>query len=171
MVSIEAEHTSKTIAKSNAEWKVIENYGCSLSSIKMFPTIVSFEKTEDAPYLEYIINVNEDLEYTLTTYVAPSNNLYVNSRLRYGVSFDGQVPIIADTLPVNFVAGTNGNESWEKAVMENIHTTTTRHRLTKGTHTLHFYGLDAGLVLQKLVLSKGKLPNSFFGPEESFYIQ
>jgi len=169
VVSIEAEHTSKTKAKSNVEWKVIENYGCSLSSVKMFPTTVSFEKIEDAPYLEYIINLSQDLDYTLTTYFAPTNNLYTNSRLRYGVSFDGEAPIIANALPESFVAGTNGNKSWEEAVMENIHITTTRHRLTKGTHTLRFYGLDAGLVLQKLVLSKEKLPNSFFGPEESFY--
>ena len=76
VVAIEAEHMSSNRAKSNVEWKVIENYGRSLSSVKMFPTTVSFEKTEDAPYLEYIMNVNEDLEYTLTTYVAPTNNLY-----------------------------------------------------------------------------------------------
>ena len=44
------------------------------------------------------------------------------------------------------------------------------HKLTNGIHTLRFYGLDAGLVLQKLVLSKGELKASFFGPEESFYV-
>jgi len=44
------------------------------------------------------------------------------------------------------------------------------HKLTKGTHNLRFYGLDAGLMLQKLVLSKGKLKAFFFGTEESFYV-
>lgn len=53
--------------------------------------------------------------------------------------------------------------------MNNIHTSTTTHKLKKGTHTLHFYGLDAGLVLQKLVLTKNPLPYSYFGPQESFY--
>ncbi|MBU3112520.1 glycosyl hydrolase 115 family protein [Clostridium lacusfryxellense] len=168
VVSIEAEHTSNNVAKSNVEWKQIENYGRYLSCLKMFPTTVPFENPKDAPYLEYTINVNEDFEYTLTTYVAPTNNLYVNSRLRYGVSFDGEEPIIADALPVNFVAGTNGNHSWEEAVMENIHTTTTNHKLGKGIHTLSFYGLDAGIVLQKLVLSKGKLPDSFLDQKRAF---
>ena len=74
MVSIEAEHTCNSVAKSNGEWKVIENYGRTLSSVKMFPTTVSFERAEDAPYLEYIININEEVEYTLTTYIAPTNN-------------------------------------------------------------------------------------------------
>ncbi|MNE85228.1 hypothetical protein D3C80_1822060 [compost metagenome] len=53
--------------------------------------------------------------------------------------------------------------------MDNIHTRTTRHVLTKGIHILRFYGLDAGLVLQKLVLSALPLPYSYLGPEESYY--
>jgi hypothetical protein len=170
VVAIEAEHASNIVAKSNVEWKVIENYGRTLSCVKMFPSTVSFEKPEDAPYLEYIIKTNEDLEYTLTTYVAPTNNLFEKSRLKYAVSFDGETPTIADTLAKDFYAGNYDNDTWCDAVLENIHITTTKHKLTRGIHTLRFYGLDAGLVLQKLVLSKEMLPNSFFGPEESFYV-
>jgi hypothetical protein len=170
VVSIEAEHVANNVAKSNVEWKALENYGRTLSSVKMFPTTVSFEKSEDAPYLEYLLKVNEDAEYTLTTYVAPTNNLYEKSRLKYAVAFDGEISTIADALPKNFIAGSYVNNIWCDAVLENIHITTTVHKLTKGIHRLRFYGLDAGLVLQKLVLSKGKLKASFFGPEESFYV-
>lgn len=169
VVSIEAEHAANNVAKSNTEWKVLKNYGRTLSSVKMFPTTVSFEKPEDAPYLEYLLKVNEDAEYTLTTYVAPTNNLYEKSRLKYAVAFDGETPTIADALPKDFIAGSYVNDIWCDAVLNNIHITTTVHKLTKGMHKLRFYGLDAGLVLQKLVLSKGKLKASFFGPEESFY--
>ncbi|MNJ04686.1 hypothetical protein D3C73_1655580 [compost metagenome] len=52
--------------------------------------------------------------------------------------------------------------------MDNIHLAKTCHALTAGVHTLRFYGLDAGLVLQKLVLSTEPLPSSYFGPEESY---
>lgn len=171
VISIEAEHVANNIAKSDVKWKILENYGRTLSSMKMFPTTVSFEKAEDAPYLEYILRANEDAEYTLTTYVAPTNNLSKNSRLKYAVAFEDETPIIADALPKDFIAGDYDNYVWCNAVLENIHITTTTHKLTKGIHTLRFYGLDAGLVLQKLVLSKGKLPNSYFGPEESFSIE
>lgn len=169
IVSIEAEHFSSNIAKAGVEWKVINNYGRSLSSLKMFPTTTSFEKAEDAPYLEYKLYLDEDADYTLTVFTAPTNNLSYNSRLRYAVSFDGEAAIIADTLPNNFYAG--GSAAWNKAVMDNAVMTQTKHRLSKGVHTLRFYGLDAGLVLQKLVLSKGGgLPYSFFGPQESYYV-
>ncbi len=170
VIAIEAEHAAKMIAKSNVKWKVIKNYGRTLSSVKMFPTTVSFVRPEDAPYLEYLIEVSEDKGYTLTTYVAPTNNLYKKSRLKYGVSFDGGIVTIADALPQDFVAGDYDNEQWCDAVLDNIHVTCTKHMLTKGTHTLRLYGLDAGLVLQKLVLSKQKLPASFFGPQESFFV-
>lgn len=170
VISIEAEHTANNVARSNVEWKVLKNYGRTLSSVKMFPTTVSFEKTEEAPYLEYLLRVNEDSEYTLTTYVAPTNNLYEKSRLKYAVAFDSEAPTIADALPKDFFAGSYVNNIWCDAVLENIHITSTVHKLSKGIHTLRFYGLDAGLVLQKLVLSKGKLPYSYFGPEESFYV-
>ncbi|NLJ97221.1 MAG: hypothetical protein GX321_08710 [Clostridiales bacterium] len=167
-VSIEAEHFTSRESKAGVEWKVIDNYGRSLSSLKMFPTDVSFEKPEEAPYLEYTLYVDEDADYILTTYTAPTNNLSHTSRLKYGVQFDNNTPVIADILPPDFIAG--DSNAWGNAVMANALIKSTPHRLTKGTHTLRFYGLDAGVVLQKLVLSKGPLPASYFGPEESYYV-
>ncbi len=171
VVSIEAEHAFNMVEKANVKWKVLENYGRSLSSVKMFPTTVFFDKPEEAPYLEYKVELSEDREYILTTYTAPSNNIYKKSRLRYGVAFDGGATTIVDALPKDFVAGDYDNEPWCDGVLDNIHITCTNHLLTKGIHTLRFYGLDAGLVLQKLVLSKEKLKASFFGPEESFFVK
>ncbi|MDP4089951.1 MAG: glycosyl hydrolase 115 family protein, partial [Bacillota bacterium] len=170
VVSIEAEHTANKATKGGVEWKVIENYGRTLSSMKMFPSTVSFEKPEDAPYLEYSFRVNEDAEYILTTYTAPTNNLYKNGRLKFAAAFDGETPTAADALSKDFIAGDHSNYDWCNAVLDNIHITETTHKLTKGVHTLRFYGLDAGLVLQKLVLSRGKLPASYLGPEESYYV-
>lgn len=170
LVSMEAEHYTNNIPKAGVEWRVLENYGRTLSSVKMFPTTVSFEKPEAAPYLEYSIMVREASEYTLTVYTAPTNNILEKSRLRYGVAFDGEKPVVADALPPEFAAGSYINNIWCNAVLENIHVSKTVHRLSSGVHTLRFYGFDAGLVLQKLVLSKGELPYSYFGPEESFYI-
>lgn len=169
VISIEAEHALSCVSKSGVEWKIIENYGRTLSSVKMYPDGVSFEQPEHAPYLEYRILVQQDGEYSLTSYLAPTNNLSLTSGLKYAAGFDHGTPVIADALPADFEGGNHDNEPWCRAVMDNIHTRTTRHDLTKGIHTLRFYGLDAGLVLQKLVLSALPLPYSYLGPEESFY--
>ncbi len=170
LVSIEAQHFSNKLSKSGVDYKVIDKLGRSLSSVKMFPTDVSFEKAQDAPYLEYKIYVNEDALYTLTAYTAPTNNMEKLSRLRYAVSFGNEEPTIKDSLHPEFIAGDHMNWHWSDGVLNNIRTSTTNHELTKGVHTLRFYGIDAGLVLQKLVLSKEPLPKSYFGPEESYYV-
>jgi len=170
VVSIEAEHTAKRVAKSNVEWKTIDHYGKTLSSVKMFPTTVSFERVEDAPYLEYRIYVQEAGEFILTVYTAPTNNLSDTNRLKYGVSLDDGDVVVASSIPDDFEGGNLYKGSWSDGVLENIHKSTTSHTLTAGLHVLRFYGLDAGLVLQKLVISRDPLPYSFFGPKESYYV-
>jgi len=171
VVSIEAEHMTKSVAKSGNKWTVLENYGRTLSSVKVLPVGVSFEKIEDAPYVKYSLLVNEDADYTLTVYTAPTNNLQIDSRLRYAVGFDDEEPIVKDILPKDFIAGDYNNIHWCRAVLDNIHVSKTNHKLTKGVHTLRFYAVDAGVVLQKLVLSRGELPKSYFGPEESYFVK
>lgn len=168
VIAIEAEHTINQVAKANVQWKVIEHYGHSLSSVKMFPTTISFASTEDAPYLEYQVYIREEGSYTLTMYTAPANNLSRDSRLRYGVSFDGEKPVIAASLQEGYVAGDYNNKFWCDGVMNNIHLSNTAHTLKEGLHLLRIYGMDAGLVLEKLVLSKESLPASYFGPQESY---
>ncbi|MHA6529507.1 glycosyl hydrolase 115 family protein [Paenibacillus sp. BAC0078] len=169
VVSMEAEHALCRVSKSGVEWKIIGNYGRSLSSVKMYPHDASFGQPEHAPYLEYRILVHRDGDYSLTAYIAPTNHLSPVSGLKYAAGFDSETPVIVDALPADYEGGNHDNEPWCRAVMDNIHTVTTRHPLAKGMHTLRFYGLDAGLVLQKLVLSALPLPYSYLGPQESFY--
>ena len=171
VVSIEAEHMSKSIAKNGNEWTVLKNYGRTLSSVKVLPVGVSFEKIEESPYLEYLLRVEEEADYILTVYTAPTNNLQNDARLRYAVAFDDEEPIINDTLSKEFIAGDYNSMHWCVSVLDNIHISKTNHKLTQGVHKLRFYVVDAGVVLQKLALSRGELPESYFGPEESYYIE
>lgn len=170
VVSINAEHFANKVAKSNVEWKVIENYGKYTAGLKMYPTTVSFNNIADAPYIEYSVYVDEDSDYTLTTYTAPTNKVSPTSKLRYAVAFDKETPQTVDTHPSNYVAGEWSSPSWSKGVMDNIHIMTTTHKLKKGLHTLRFYGVDAAIVLEKLVLSNKPIEYSYFGPEESYYV-
>ncbi|MBW4084610.1 glycosyl hydrolase 115 family protein [Paenibacillus sp. S150] len=167
-VSIEAEHALNRVSRAGVEWRIIENYGRTLSSVKMFPDGAAFASPGHAPYLEYRLLVRQDGEYTLTAYIAPTNRLSPGGGLKYAAGFDHEAPVVADALPAGYVGGDHDNEPWCRAVIDNIHTPATRHTLEKGLHTLRFYGLDAGLVLQKLVLSAVPLPYSYLGPEESF---
>lgn len=58
-VSMEAVHAISRVSRAGVEWKTIENYGRTLSSVKMFPAGVSFGQPEKAPYLEYRLFVRQ----------------------------------------------------------------------------------------------------------------
>lgn len=161
-------------------WNVIPDYGRYTASIKLYPTTVSYsyqgDEVEcggrnclDTPYVEYSVYIKEGEEYTLLTYTSPSNNLDGECiKLRYGVSFDCGTPQIVNSLPDGFLAGDSRNLHWSKGVDWNIRLTESKITLSKGLHTLQFYSIDPGLVLQKLVLYKGELPQSYLGPKTSY---
>lgn len=81
--------------------------------------------------------------------------------LRYEVSFDGEKPQI-----VNF----NGHYRGElgKWQAEQIIRSSTAHTILKpGIHKLRFRVLDAGIVLQKILIDTGGLKPSYLGAPES----
>jgi len=157
-----------------AQFRVIPNYGRSDASAKVLPITMETGKQYDAtgsvenlPYLEYEFVVSEDAEYTIRTYLAPSNNLDGDKvELRYALQADGADPIVVNALPKGYIAGDYWEPQWCRAVIINAHINESKITLTAGTHTLRFYGIDAGVVLQKIVIYRGELPQSYLGPEE-----
>lgn len=158
---------------SNVTWSKISNYGKSIndmSSMKVFPSTITFDDPMKAPSLLYRIYVNEDGVYTFTLYSAPTNNLTSDVALRYAVGIDREEPVILSAIPRNFEAGGNSNRPWCEAVTNNILLSETKLELTKGEHLIQIYAVDAGIVLQKFVVAKEKLLNSFFGPDQSYRV-
>ncbi len=170
MVAMEAEHFVKNEAYGNHRYEKLEAYGKTLSSMKIYPTIGNFDEIGQAPCLTYSVYVKEAGEYSLQAITAPSNNLEDGRTMRYAVKANEEECQIGDTiLAENFGIGggpwTPG--SWSMGVLNNCHVGTTTHTLKAGVNQIHFYGVEAGLVLQKLVLYRGQLPESYLGPEES----
>ncbi len=57
---------------------------------------------------------------------------------------------------------------WDRSVTDGAVTFSTQHRLGgPGAHTVRFWALDPGVVLQKLVVDAGGLKPSYLGPPES----
>lgn len=172
VVSIEAEHYAQNVPLGGGEWKVIDDYGRTLSSMKVFPTTLDAKKPGvDAPYLEYRFTSKSEDEVTVYIYLAPTNNLTVDTGMKYGVSVDSGKPKIVDTFKKTTPVGYG--KVWEEGVMQNCRISKTKHKLDKQkVHTLRIYMVDAGFVLQKIVIDSGNnLLESFLGPEESYYIK
>lgn len=173
-VSIEAAHFADNVAANNgAAWKEILNYGRTLSSIKVFPTTLSFG-IDNAPYVDYNVYITDEGSYKLQSYLAPSNPVDSgNISMKYGIEVDGGSAKVVDTISSSYVAGTWKDSLWSAGVKNNIHTLTSDiGKLDEGVHTIRIYAIDPALVFQKFVLypDNNTPKSSYLGPQESYYV-
>ena len=69
--------------------------------------------------------------------------------------------------PQNYSAQ-NGDRDWENSVKDNARFARSTITVTNsGYHTLKFWMVDPGVVLQKLVVNCGGMKPSYLGPPES----
>src|SRR3546814_579065 len=130
-----------------------------------FPVTTSpQELTKDSPHLEYAIYLNKSGDFTLHSYLSPTIDFTNSHGLKFAVSIDDEEPVI-----VNISEDYQDNKAWGKSVADNIKIFKTKLRFNKpGKHTIKYWMIDAGVILQKLVLDTGGLKSSFLGPEETF---
>jgi hypothetical protein len=96
--------------------------------------------------------------------LAPTLNFVPGRGLRYAIAFDDQPPQIIDAL------AHNSTEDWATAVKDSVRQVQSEHTLANaGYHTLKFWMVDPGIVLQKLVVNTGGVRPSYLGPPESYY--
>jgi hypothetical protein len=163
-VSIEAEHFTRVVNASPIVWVTIPGLGRTLSGVTAFP-VTAPRQTPGAssPHLDYRMYLFGGGEVAVRAIVSPTLDVHA-AGLRYAVSFDDQPPQI-----VNVAADTT-LRAWERWVSDNAIVTVTQHHLAgPGAHVLHFWMVDPGVVLQKLVVERGQVRPSYLGPPESFH--
>jgi hypothetical protein len=169
-VSIEAEHyTKKTDAGTNC-WIKIDDYGRTLSGMRAEAPVdaPSAIPGKDSPCLEYQMYLFSTGKVDVAAIMAPTLNFVPGRGLQYAVSFDDEAPQVVTLVPQKYSAQ-NGNRDWEKSVEDNARYGHTSHTLMKpGYHTLKFWMVDPGIVLQKLVVDLGGVKPSYLGPPESY---
>jgi hypothetical protein len=117
---------------------------------------------EDSPHLEYRVHLSGDEPVRVQAYISPTLNFHNGEGLRYAVSFDDEPPQVVN------IHADEDHPLWQKWVSDNINVTTSEHQLPRaGEHTLKFWMVDPGVVLQKLVIDTGGLRPSYLGPPES----
>jgi hypothetical protein len=160
-VSIEAEHYSRVKNNEFLSWKTIPNLGRTLSGVTTFPVTAATEAYNGA-VLEYDVFLQNSGEAKLTLFLSPTLKYNENKGLRYAVSIDGSEEQI-----VNFNQKQTDSE-WENWAANNIVHSVTIHKIEKpGLHTIRYRVLDAGVVLQKLVLDFGDAKPCYLGVPES----
>lgn len=164
-VSIEANNTTHVVNGKETTWQVLPNHGRTGSAITTFPVTANAQQlSPSSPYVAYDFYANTTGEVTLQLFFSPTLNFHHSSTgLQYAVSIDDEQPQV-----VGLNADDHQENIWGTWVAKNILVKSTSHRLLKaGKHTLKFYRIDPGIVLQKLVVDLGGLKPSYLGPPET----
>jgi len=170
VVSIEPEHYARKTEVGPNRWIKIEDYGRTLSGMRAEapPHAPSLTPGKDSPSLEYQTYLFSTGAVEVVAITSPTLNFVPGRGLRLAVSFDDQPPQIVDIVPATADAG-DSNRSWEESVKVNARYTTAKLNIEKpGYHTLKFWMVDPGVVLQKIVVNTGGLKPSYLGPPESY---
>jgi hypothetical protein len=164
-VSIEAIHYTSKMDSSSARWEKIDDLGRTLASMSIFPvTAPSVNPPRDSPRLEYQMYLFTPGELEVEAILAPTQNFVPGRGLRYAISWDDQPPEVIDALEHNAL------HDWEETVKDSVRKVKTKCTVTgAGHHTLKFWMVDPGVVLQKLVVNTGGVKPSYLGPPESYF--
>ena len=169
-VVLEAEHASVRVAGKEAQWQTINGLGYNGAAVLISPTTAkSAETTEQiqgtAPRLEYKIQLSTAGEWKATARTLPTWAIVAGHPQRYAVSLDDAPPQIV-SLPA-YTEETN--PQWQRDVLRNAAlTTSTHHIAAAGAHTLKFWMVDPGVVLDTLMLERDGAPDAGYSwPDET----
>ncbi|HEX8800680.1 MAG TPA: hypothetical protein VF772_18815, partial [Terriglobales bacterium] len=105
----------------------------------------------DSPRLEREMYLFHPGKVEVEAIVAPTLNVVPGRGLRYAISFDDQPPLVIDALAQNTAA------DWAQAVEDSVRKVKSTHVVEgAGYHTLKFWMVDLGIVLQKLIVNTGR---------------
>jgi hypothetical protein len=163
VVSIEAAHFARQVAPEGRSWLLVPDHGRTLSAMTPLPVDATAGLADaQAMRLEYDIALTKPGTFTLHTTLAPTQKFQPGDGFRFAVSVDDEAPQI-----VNMHADAS-LAAWERSVSDGAVTFRTAHSVRgAGTHTVKFWAISPGVVLQKLVLDAGGLKPSYLGPPES----
>jgi hypothetical protein len=170
-VSIEPEHFTKKIDAGENRWIKIPDYGRTLSGMRATQPVDAPSATpgKDSPCLEYQMYLFSTGAVEVATITSPTLNFVPGRGLRVAVSFDDEPPQVLTLVPADYKAQ-NGNHDWEKVVSDNARTVKSSHVIVQsGYHTLKYWMVDPGVVLQKIIVDCGGVKPSYLGPPESYH--
>lgn len=121
--------------------------------MKIYPMTKDYQEDE-APSVTYDFYVPDDGDYEVAVFVAPSNNIFKNQNLRFGLKMDESSVRKIDLFPEGYMAGYGTDKNWCEAVLRNCRELKTEYSLGAGRHSLEYKVLDSMVVLQKIVITK-----------------
>ncbi|MBD0724420.1 glycosyl hydrolase [Flavobacterium sp. L1I52] len=175
-IVINAENFSSKSEPEDFKWEVVENLGKSSAGVISLPIQKGrVALTDNSPKLSYNVNFQKAGKVKVHLYFSPTINYSTREGFYYGLSFDNEKPTQINYSSEPNIFDYNGKvpKYWDKNVSDNIKVITTEFDIQEGNHTLNYFRIDEGLVLQKIIIEteKSNLKQSYLGPPQSLNIK
>ncbi len=159
VLSLPADRFTAKRDRAGAGWKSVPGLGISGGAMAVFPTTApSVDLTRiasDAPRLDYAVTLPTGGDFGLQIHLVPVHPLAAGGQLRVAVAWDNDPPRLAG------LEADDGGSGWAQGVLDADRIITViLPKVREGTHTLRVYGLDAGIVFDRLSL----MPPAGAGP-------
>jgi hypothetical protein len=145
-----------------AAWQLIAGLGRSgegaMTVLPSTAASVALERAaSDAPRLDYPVTLPAAGEVTLRAYLLPAHPI-AGGALRFAVALDDAAPQLVS------LEDKDGGADWAQGVLNGARVATARLDVAAaGAHVLHVYGLDAGVVIDKVVIDNGTPAAGYLG--------
>ena len=168
VVSIDASHFTRAVNANGVRWQPLPDHGRTGSAITSFPVTAAPQKPGSAsPHVQYeFYTYDSSMEFTIQAYFSPTLNFHNTEQgLQYAISVDNEKPQI---ISINKEDRNTGSGIWNKWAGENIIIKSSKHLIGRaGKHTIKYWMVNSGVVLQKLVADFGGAGSTYLGPPET----
>lgn len=166
-VSIHAENFNRKVSGTQAQWQVVEGLGYTGSVVSALPNSCESiqnlqEIIKNSPLLEYDFYTFNFGEAEVLVQAVPTHAVYEGKGVRCAISIDGAEPVI-----VNFQTLGRSNQ-WKENVLKNAAVQAVHQIINKaGKHTLKIWMVDAGVMIDQILIDLGGWKKSYAFPQES----
>ncbi|MCM1027500.1 MAG: glycosyl hydrolase 115 family protein [Roseburia sp.] len=168
---LSAEHFSRKKDTAKGGFQVLPDYGKHGGGVKVFPSTARFAEGEEKPELTYLLYAEEAGEYRVEIVTAPSNPLANGGNVSLILTAGRGVRQRLSLFPEGFRAGEPGDADWVRAALDQERRVTATVYLDAGLQELTIGAMDAGLVLEKLLVYRAESApeEGYLGPWETWF--
>ena len=163
VASIEAEHFLRSKPADGFSWRVIAGLGKTGDSVSVFPAHARSFDPKTAPSIEFEVDIDKAGNFDAQFYLIPTQPLVPGHGLRIAFSVDDgetKTVVVDNETEVS-------SRKWAQNILDETTISSAKIKLTRGRHKLRIIAVDTGVVLDKIVLASGAIPESYFGPGET----
>lgn len=173
------------------KWMTIENYGRDYGAraIRVNHHGQYWENADEVPYVEYKFYIQNAGKYRVNVFLTPAVNskdkvqVPLLEQLRFAMTIDGWTDT-KTSIAEGFHPGNYSPTDWQYGVLNNTRMIQSDEvTLAAGEHVLKISAVDAGVVIQKIIIADSEVnrtqahagaqayhfQNSYLGAPESFY--